>query len=208
MSWLAKISSNVAGRGWFAGVKELTQSACTHLRKPDEVGVRLDEYHRFYSCSEAYLSIANTLSDFNESGDAEDTTNITVLNSMETRSFSLRVLYVARASTAASTKRKTPLMEIGRMRNTVWDFTGSSYSFKLWRPRESRYRGKRGMLIPMILFTVMPKLVYGDTHKRAALLRRNYANGDASGNTRDYTLRDALDRLADIESVIRMQGKH
>lgn len=35
-----------------------------------------------------------------------------------------RALYVARADTA-DTKRKTLLMEIGRMQNTVWDFTGS-----------------------------------------------------------------------------------
>ena len=35
---------------------------------------------------------------------------------------------------------------------------------------------------------------YSDTHNRAALLRRNYANGNASGNTRDYTLRDMHSR--------------
>lgn len=56
---------------------------------------------------------------------------------MRDRIYTSRVLYVARASTAVSTKRKTPLMEIARMRNIVRDFTGSSYSFKLWGDRES-----------------------------------------------------------------------
>lgn len=39
---------------------------------------------------------------------------------------------------------------------------------------------------------------YNDTHNHAALPRRNYANGNASGNTRDYTLRDMHSRV-DIE---------
>ncbi|KYN07809.1 hypothetical protein ALC62_01320 [Cyphomyrmex costatus] len=37
--------------------------------------------------------------------------------------------------------------------------------------------------------------LFSDTHNRAALPRRNYANGNASGNTRDYTLRDMHSRL-------------
>lgn len=40
---------------------------------------------------------------------------------------------------------------------------------------------------------------YNDTHNHAALPRRNYANGNASGNTRDYTLRDTRSRRVDIE---------
>ncbi|KYN23440.1 hypothetical protein ALC57_04314 [Trachymyrmex cornetzi] len=137
----------------------------------------------------------------------EDTANITVLNSTETRSFSLsdriytpRALYVARASTA-STKCKTPLMEIGRMQNTVWDFTGSLARVRLTRSnstldsREPRYERKRGSnnyswtTVPLFGFTR-----YSDTHNRAVLPRRNYANGNASGNTRDYTLRDMHSR--------------
>jgi len=43
---------------------------------------------------------------------------------MRDRIYTPRALYVARADTAG-TKRKTPLMEIGRMQNIVWDFTGS-----------------------------------------------------------------------------------
>lgn len=66
---------------------------------------------------------------------------------MRDRIYTPRALYVARANTA-STKCKTPLMEIGRMQNTVWDFMGSlargsPYSSKLYLDRrESRYEKK------------------------------------------------------------------
>lgn len=40
---------------------------------------------------------------------------------------------------------------------------------------------------------------YSDTHNRAALPRRNYANGNASSNTCDYMLRDMCSRRVDIK---------
>lgn len=51
---------------------------------------------------------------------------------MRDRIYTPRALYVARADTAG-TKRKTSLMEIGRMQNIVWDFTGS-LGARLTRP--------------------------------------------------------------------------
>lgn len=51
---------------------------------------------------------------------------------MRDRIYTPRALYVARASTA-STKRKTSLMEIGHMQNTMWDFTGALTRLRLAR---------------------------------------------------------------------------
>jgi len=51
---------------------------------------------------------------------------------MRDRIYTPWALYVARASTA-STKCKTPLMEIGHMQNTVWDFTGFLAQIRLTR---------------------------------------------------------------------------
>ncbi|EZA62091.1 hypothetical protein X777_05418, partial [Ooceraea biroi] len=98
------LSESAGVNRFFARVKELTHSACTHLRKLDEVGVRLDEYHHFYSCAPTHLQkIAG-----NHFSRAEDIASITVLNRgrMRDRIYTPRALYVARAS-PASTKCKT-----------------------------------------------------------------------------------------------------
>lgn len=48
---------------------------------------------------------------------------------------------------------------------------------------------------------------YNDTHNHAAPPRRNYANGNASGNTRDYTLRDSRRVERNVDALCRKAWK-